>query len=118
MGPVNLVVFANEDEIRALFPEKAGDYADLARALAAHGVLAAVKMGKDGAVTLHSLGWTSAWSQDADLILGAEREPGAPIIRLRVVAGRQVSPTEITVAVNWEESRFEEVELGESEDYE
>ena len=76
------------------------------------------KMGKDGAVTLHSLGWTSAWSQDADLILGAEREPGAPIIRLRVVAGRQVSPTEITVAVNWEESRFEEVELGESEDYE
>ena len=43
------VVFANEDEIRSLFPGSGGDYAGLARALAAHGVLAAVKVGKDGA---------------------------------------------------------------------
>ncbi len=44
------VVFANEDEIRALFPDAAGhDYADLALRLAAFGGIAAVKMGKDGA---------------------------------------------------------------------
>jgi sugar/nucleoside kinase (ribokinase family) len=43
------VVFANEDEIRALFQDQTSDYAALARRLAGHGVLAAVKLGKDGA---------------------------------------------------------------------
>jgi sugar/nucleoside kinase (ribokinase family) len=43
------IVFANEDEIRALFPGRGGDYAALARALASHGVVAAVKMGREGA---------------------------------------------------------------------
>lgn len=43
------VVFANEDEIRALYPDHKGDYEELARELASHGVIAAVKMGRDGA---------------------------------------------------------------------
>jgi sugar/nucleoside kinase (ribokinase family) len=43
------IVFANEDEIRALYPDRKGDYETLARELAAHGVIAAVKMGRDGA---------------------------------------------------------------------
>ena len=43
------VVFANEDEIRALFQDQTSDYAALARQLASHGVLAAVKIGRDGA---------------------------------------------------------------------
>ncbi len=44
------VVFANEDEIRALFPDdKNAGYDTLARKLAGFGVLAAVKVGKDGA---------------------------------------------------------------------
>lgn len=43
------VVFANEDEIRALYQDQTSDYASLARRLAGHGVLAAVKMGRDGA---------------------------------------------------------------------
>lgn len=43
------VVFANEDEIRALFPDDRSDYATLAKKLAECGVLAAVKVGKDGA---------------------------------------------------------------------
>ena len=47
------VVFANEDEIRALFPGDQEDYADLARRLADHGVLAAVKLGRDGAWIAH-----------------------------------------------------------------
>ena len=42
------VVFANEDEIRALFPGRGSDYAALARELASHGVIAAVKMGREG----------------------------------------------------------------------
>ncbi len=43
------VVFANEDEIRALYQDNTSDYATLAQRLASTGVLAAVKMGKDGA---------------------------------------------------------------------
>jgi sugar/nucleoside kinase (ribokinase family) len=43
------VVFANEDEIHALFPGLGQDYSVLARRLAEFGGLAAVKMGKDGA---------------------------------------------------------------------
>lgn len=44
------VVFANEDEIRALFPTRREvPFADLASELASHGVLAAVKVGADGA---------------------------------------------------------------------
>ncbi len=43
------VVFANEDEIRALFPGHRGDYGALALELASLGVTAAVKLGKDGA---------------------------------------------------------------------
>jgi len=43
------IVFANEDEIRALFPGKGGDYEALARALASHNVIAGVKMGREGA---------------------------------------------------------------------
>lgn len=43
------VVFANEDEIRVLFQDRDSDYAALARRLAGLGVLAAVKVGQDGA---------------------------------------------------------------------
>ena len=44
-------VFANEDEIRALYPDSGDDYAALARRLAAEapGLVAIVKVGKDGA---------------------------------------------------------------------
>lgn len=45
------IVFANEDEIRALYPDSGDDYGALARRLAAEspGLVALVKVGKDGA---------------------------------------------------------------------
>ena len=43
------IVFANEDEIRALFEDRTSPFEELARRLASHGVVAAVKVGKDGA---------------------------------------------------------------------
>jgi sugar/nucleoside kinase (ribokinase family) len=45
------VAFANEDEIKALYPESGDDYPALARRLAAEsrGLVAIVKVGKDGA---------------------------------------------------------------------
>lgn len=47
------VVFANEDEIRALFEDDRSSFDALARRLAEHGVLAAVKVGRDGAWLAH-----------------------------------------------------------------
>jgi hypothetical protein len=67
-------------------------------------------MDKTGKVTLHSLGWSSSWSQDADLILGVERAEGAPLIRFSIVGGRNVSPAEVFIACGWEDSSFEETE--------
>src|SRR5688572_4896252 len=43
------IVFANEDEIRAVFHDQTSDFPTLARKLAGFGVLAAVKVGRDGA---------------------------------------------------------------------
>lgn len=43
------IVFANEDEIKALFPSTGEGYDALAKRLAGFGGLAAVKIGKDGA---------------------------------------------------------------------
>jgi sugar/nucleoside kinase (ribokinase family) len=43
------IVFANEDEIRALFQDHTTPFSALAEKLASHGVLAAVKVGKEGA---------------------------------------------------------------------
>jgi sugar/nucleoside kinase (ribokinase family) len=43
------VVFANEDEIRALFQDQTSPYEQLTQRLADYGVLAAVKVGRDGA---------------------------------------------------------------------
>lgn len=43
------IIFANEDEIRALFEDQTSPYDALARRLASYGVTAAVKVGKDGA---------------------------------------------------------------------
>ena len=43
------IVFGNEDEIRALYPGRGSDYEALARQLASNGVIAAVKMGREGA---------------------------------------------------------------------
>ena len=48
------IVFANEDEIRAVFQDEKSDYATLARKLADHGVVAAVKVGRDGAWVAHN----------------------------------------------------------------
>jgi sugar/nucleoside kinase (ribokinase family) len=63
------VVFANEDEIRALYPAHGGGYDALARELAGHGVTAAVKLGRDG-----------AW-----IARGGELHRIAPVLAPRVV---------------------------------
>jgi replicative DNA helicase len=71
---------------------------------------------KDGNVTMSSLGWTSAWAQDADVILGVEKVTGTPNLRVRVVGGRSISDCEMSIACDWEESRFEEVAFDEDDE--
>ena len=73
------------------------------------------KMDRTGKVTLHSLGWSSSWSQDADLVFGVERAEGAPLIRFSIVGGRSVSPAEMFITCGWEESSFEETDATEDE---
>ena len=46
-------LLANEDEIRALFQDTNSEFSTLAKKLAGLGVLAAVKVGKDGAWIAH-----------------------------------------------------------------
>lgn len=72
------------------------------------------KMSK-GEVTMHSMGWTSAWAQDADLILGVERVPKGNMLIVRVAGGRNVSPCDVSVSCNWSKSYFEEVEMGDAD---
>jgi replicative DNA helicase len=74
------------------------------------------KMGKGGEVNMHSFGWTSAWAQDADLLYGVEKTPGANLLTVRIAGGRNVPIAEVSVSCNWEESCFEEVEIGEEDD--
>jgi sugar/nucleoside kinase (ribokinase family) len=47
------IVFANEDEIRALFMDQTSEYPALAQRLSGHEVIAAVKVGKAGAWIAH-----------------------------------------------------------------
>jgi sugar/nucleoside kinase (ribokinase family) len=51
-GRVIDVVFANEDEIRALYPDGGDDFEGMARRLARTGVTAAVKLGAAGAIVV------------------------------------------------------------------
>lgn len=63
------IVFANEDEIRALFEDNDSAYDVLARRLAGFGGIAAVKVGKDG-----------AWIAQGDALHRIEPVPVAEVI--------------------------------------
>lgn len=74
------------------------------------------KLGKGGEVMMASMGWTSAWAQDADVILGSMALPAEHMLKLNIVGGRDVSPCEMSIACNWEESTFTEITTDEEDD--
>ena len=76
------------------------------------------KVNKDRRLTLDSIGWTSAWGQDSDLIMGVERIEKTDLIKLRIVAGRNVSPQDFGIACDWDTCTFEETEDIDLNDYE
>ena len=69
------------------------------------------------AITADSIGYSSSFIQDADLILGVERHPDfEDRAIIRVVEGRNVPKAEIHVTWDWKTMAFEEVEDHEDDD--
>ena len=62
------------------------------------------------AITADSIGYTSSFVQDADLVLGVERNPDLDDQAIiRVVEGRNVPHAEVHVKWDWRTMEFEEV---------
>jgi replicative DNA helicase len=67
---------------------------------------------KKGNVTADSIGYSSSFFQDADIILGLQREDEAveDTRLLKVVASRNSGPAEVTLEWQWSEGRFREMD--------
>ncbi|MFE5853226.1 DnaB-like helicase C-terminal domain-containing protein [Streptomyces sp. NPDC056500] len=65
------------------------------------------KVGAKG-LTASSLGYTSAWVQDADLVVGMEATDEALFYRLKVLASRNAPPQEHLISISWDPPEFEE----------
>lgn len=67
---------------------------------------------KKGNVTADSIGYSSSFFQDADIILGLQREDEAveDTRLLKVVASRNSGPAEVTLEWQWGEGRFREMD--------
>ena len=67
---------------------------------------------KKGNVTADSIGYSSSFFQDADVILGLQREDEAidDTRLLKVVASRNSGPAEVTLEWQWAEGRFREMD--------
>ncbi|MEV8601782.1 DnaB-like helicase C-terminal domain-containing protein [Streptomyces griseoviridis] len=68
------------------------------------------KVGAKG-LTVNSLGYTSAWGQDADLVVGMEATDEDFIYRMKVLASRNAPPQEHLISISWEPPQFEEAEV-------
>jgi replicative DNA helicase len=75
------------------------------------------RFNKTSGTTLGSIGYTSSFGQDSDLVLAAEPEDKeVPHERkVRIVAGRNTSYKEIRVRWDWERGEFPEIGQGEGD---
>jgi replicative DNA helicase len=65
------------------------------------------KLGRNG-LSAHSLGYTSAWIQDADLVIGTEATEEEYEYRLKVLIARNAVPQETLLSIQWDPPKFEE----------
>lgn len=72
------------------------------------------KVGAKG-LTANSLGYTSAWVQDADTVIGVEATDIDFAYRMKILASRNAPPQEHIITINWDPPSFEEAEY-EAED--
>lgn len=68
------------------------------------------KVGAKG-LTASSLGYTSAWVQDADLVVGMEAADEDFMYRMKVLASRNAPPQENLISISWDPPQFEEEEV-------
>jgi replicative DNA helicase len=67
------------------------------------------KMNKKKGITSDSIGYSSSFAQDSDVILGVERTEDDTIQKVKVVLARNCPPLETFVQWEWEYGRFEEL---------
>jgi replicative DNA helicase len=67
------------------------------------------KMNKKKGVTSDSIGYSSSFAQDSDVILGVEKTDDPNINKIKVVLARNCPPLETFVQWDWETGRFEEL---------
>lgn len=73
---------------------------------------------KTRAVTADAIGYTSSFAQDADLVLGVERNPDIDDQAiLRVVIARSAPTGEVRIQWDWTTMEFTEVTYGEDDEY-
>jgi replicative DNA helicase len=68
------------------------------------------KVGAKG-LTANSLGYTSAWVQDADLVVGMEATDEDLCYRMKVLASRNAPPQENLISISWDPPAFEEEDV-------
>lgn len=76
---------------------------------------------KRNQVTANSIGYSSSFFQDSDVILGLERIEGeeeSPLRRLKIVASRNCPNAEVDLLWDWDSGRFEEPDQSPSDGYE
>lgn len=73
------------------------------------------KVGARG-LTANSLGYTSAWAQDASLIVGMEPTDEDYEYRMKVLLSRDAIPQDNILSIHWNPPRFEEAPLEELSD--
>ena len=76
------------------------------------------KMDRKRGITSNSIGYSSSFAQDSDLIIGAENTDEHDMKKLKVVMGRNAPAMETFVKWDWETGDFEEVDASEVEDEE
>ena len=64
-----------------------------------------------GGLTLSSIGYTSAFGQDADLILGVERQQDTNISKFHVMESRSGPRQDVLVEWDWDHGRVTEIDL-------
>ncbi len=67
------------------------------------------KMNKKKGVTSDSIGYSSSFAQDSDVILGVEKTEDPNINKLKVVLARNCPPLETFVQWDWTTGQFEEL---------
>lgn len=73
------------------------------------------RMKKSG-ITADSIGYSSSFAQDSDVILGVEPTDEPAVNRLRIVAARNAPPLSKKVTWDWETGKFQELDHDEEPD--